>query len=131
MSNLRQAAQQALQALNTMRDDAGDCACPACAHADAAVYAIEQALAEPEPEPWHKKISGMEVSMDVSTGEDDIDHRIYGWVYEVIEADEHGTPDVILAIKEDQNYTAPTPRKPLRTVTYVCPVCAASLERQE
>ena len=26
---------------------------------------------------------------------------------------------------------APPQRKPLRTVTYVCPVCAASLERQE
>jgi len=26
---------------------------------------------------------------------------------------------------------APTQRKPLRTVTYVCPVCAASLERKE
>lgn len=28
-------------------------------------------------------------------------------------------------------YTTPPQRKPLRTVTYVCPVCAASLERQE
>ena len=28
-------------------------------------------------------------------------------------------------------YTAPPPRKPHRTVTYVCPVCAVSLERQE
>ena len=51
MSELRQAAQQALQALNMMRDEAGDCTCPACAHADAAVYAIEQALTEPEHEP--------------------------------------------------------------------------------
>ena len=28
-------------------------------------------------------------------------------------------------------YTAPPQRKPLRYVTYVCPICAASLERQE
>ena len=26
---------------------------------------------------------------------------------------------------------APAERNPLRTVTYVCPVCAASLEREE
>jgi hypothetical protein len=28
-------------------------------------------------------------------------------------------------------YTAPPQRKPLRTVIYACPICAASLERQE
>lgn len=28
-------------------------------------------------------------------------------------------------------YKQPPQRKPLRSVTYVCPVCAASLERQE
>ena len=28
-------------------------------------------------------------------------------------------------------YTTPPQREPLRAITYVCPVCAASLERQE
>jgi hypothetical protein len=68
-----------------------------------------QALAQPavqEPVAWHDKIKGMEVSMDVSTGDDDIDHRVYGQVYEVILAHEAG-PDVILAIESERNFTTP------------------------
>ena len=38
--------QQALEALLMMRDRYGEYACPACAHADAAVYALRAALAE-------------------------------------------------------------------------------------
>ena len=48
MTNLRTAAQQALEALKMMRDEYGEANCPACAHADAAVYALNDALAEPE-----------------------------------------------------------------------------------
>jgi hypothetical protein len=59
-----------------------------------------------EPVAWHDKIIGMEVSMDVSTGEDDIDHRVYGQVYEVMLAYDGG-PDVILAIESERNYTTP------------------------
>jgi hypothetical protein len=55
---------------------------------------------------WHDKIIGMEVSMDVSTGEDDIDHRVYGQVYEVMLAYDGG-PDVILAIESERNFTTP------------------------
>jgi hypothetical protein len=59
-----------------------------------------------EPVAWHDKIIGMEVSMDVSTGEDDIDRRVYGQVYEVMLAYDGG-PDVILAIESERNFTAP------------------------
>ena len=59
-----------------------------------------------EPVAWHDKIIGMEVSMDVSTGDDDIDHRVYGQVYEVMLAYDGG-PDVILAIESERNFTTP------------------------
>jgi hypothetical protein len=64
-----------------------------------------------EPVAWHDKIMGMEVSMDVSTGDDDIDHRVYGQVYEVILAHEAG-PDVILAIESERNFTTPPAAQP-------------------
>jgi hypothetical protein len=68
---------------------------------------FKQALAAPvQPVAWHDKIKGMEVSMDVSTGDDDIDHRVYGQVYEVMLAYDGG-PDVILAIESERNYTTP------------------------
>ena len=35
------------------------------------------------------------------------------------------------AIQQWNKRAAPTPRKPLRIVTYVCPACHFSLERQE
>jgi hypothetical protein len=72
------------------------------------VRADERALAAPVQEPvaWHDKVIGMEVSMDVSTGEDDIDHRVYGQVYEVMLAYD-GSPDVILAIESERNYPTP------------------------
>jgi len=80
-----------------------------------AITAIKQALAaQPavqEPVAWHDKIMGMEVSMDVSTGDDDIDHRVYGQVYEVILAHEAG-PDVILAIESERNFTTPPAAQP-------------------
>jgi hypothetical protein len=44
--------------------------------------------------------------MDVSTGDDDIDHRVYGQVYEVMLAYDGG-PDVILAIESERNFTTP------------------------
>ena len=41
MTDLRTAAQQALEALKMMRDTYGDDACPACDHADAAIKALK------------------------------------------------------------------------------------------
>ena len=46
MSDLRTAAQQALEALKMMRDQYEEYACPACDHADAAIYALKEALVE-------------------------------------------------------------------------------------
>jgi hypothetical protein len=74
---------------------------------DEASTALRQLLEQQEPVAWHDKIMGMEVSMDVSTGDDDIDHRVYGTVYEVIFQDDGGTPDVILAIETERNFTTP------------------------
>lgn len=56
MTDLRQAAQQALEAMMMMRDKyeeyaCPEYACPACDHADAAITALRKALAEPEQEP--------------------------------------------------------------------------------
>jgi hypothetical protein len=48
MTTLRTAAQQALEALKMMLDEYGETNCPACDHADAAIYALRAALAEPE-----------------------------------------------------------------------------------
>jgi hypothetical protein len=74
---------------------------------DKSIADLRQLLEQPAPVAWHDKIMGMEVSMDVSTGDDDIDHRVYGTVYEVIFQDDGGTPDVILAIETDRNFTTP------------------------
>jgi hypothetical protein len=85
-----------------------------------AIEAGKRLLEQPEPEPkpvaWHDKIMGMEVSMDVSTGDDDIDHRVYGTVYEVIFQDDGGTPDVILAIETERNFTTPPAQDRRRVV---------------
>jgi hypothetical protein len=78
----------------------------------AAMTALRQLLEQQEPVAWHDKIMGMEVSMDVSTGDDDIDHRVYGTVYEVIFQDDGGTPDVILAIETERNFTTPPAAQP-------------------
>jgi hypothetical protein len=78
----------------------------------AAMTALHQLLEQQEPVAWHDKIMGMEVSMDVSTGDDDIDHRVYGTVYEVIFQDDGGTPDVILAIETERNFTTPPAAQP-------------------
>jgi hypothetical protein len=99
-----------------------------------AITAIKQARSAPnvasppvqsaergEPVAWHDKIIGMEVSMDVSTGEDDIDHRVYGQVYEVMLAYDGG-PDVILAIESERNFTTP-PAQPAPAQSCYCPNC--------
>lgn len=46
VSDLRTAAQQALEALKMMRDQYEEYACPACDHADAAIYVLHAALTE-------------------------------------------------------------------------------------
>jgi len=51
---------------------------------------------------WTDKLKNMLVSMDVSTGEDDADHRIFGRVCEVMSGSDENT---ILAIEESRNFT--------------------------
>jgi hypothetical protein len=113
MTTLREAAQQALEALE-MWNKPG--------YTDRfrkATTALRVALAAPVQEP-------------------------VAWMYTGIKQDgtEHGPhlvwkPKYMDAMSADKGakatplYTTPPQRKPLRTLTYVCPVCAASLERQE
>jgi len=70
-----------------------------------AIVSLRAALAEPEQEP----VAWM----------DEHGHVDHGW--DAILDPTGWTP----------LYAAPPQRKPLRTVIYACPICAASLERQE
>jgi hypothetical protein len=74
---------------------------------------IEAMQAQPEPVAWYDKIMGVEVSMDVSTGEDDIFHRVFGRVYEVMLESGGAQNDTILAIEDSRNFTSPPKRQPL------------------
>jgi hypothetical protein len=85
--------------------------------ADALAAPVQETVA------WSDKIIGMEVSMDVSTGDDDIDHRVYGQVYEVMLAYDGG-PDVILAIESERNFTTP-PAQPAPVQSCYCQNCEA------
>jgi hypothetical protein len=78
-----------------------------------AIAAAKAALAQPTPVAWYDKIMGMEVSMDVSTGEDDSHHRVYGTVYEVMLEVGGSEVDAILAIEDSRNFTSPPQRQPL------------------
>lgn len=57
--------------------------------------------------PWHERIIGMEVSMDVSTGDDDAGHRIFGTVCEVMLAERGAGTNTILVIEESRNFAPP------------------------
>jgi len=65
-----------------------------------------------EPVAWHNKIVGMEVSMDVSTGEDDEYHRVFGRVCEVMLESCGADADTILVIEDSRNFTSPPASKP-------------------
>ena len=72
------------------------------------------AKAEPvkqKPVAWHDKIKGMEVSVDVSTGEDDAHHRVFGRVDSVMLESCGAQEDIILVIEESRNYAAPVSAK--------------------
>jgi len=71
---------------------------------------FDAALAEPvkqEPVAWHDKIKGMEVSVDVSTGEDDDYYRVFGRVDGVMLESCGAQNDIILVIEETRNLAAP------------------------
>ena len=80
------------------------------AHSDCSDYTTPPAQPEQEPVAWHNKIVGMEVSMDVSTGEDDAHHRVFGRVCEVMLEAFGATNDTILAIEASRNFTTPPKR---------------------
>lgn len=119
MTTLREAAQQALEVLESLQG--------ACTDSDdgtvealtvwcpEVIDALRAALAEPVPE---------QVGY---ASERDLDQmRCHGGGALLWGKDQLGDLSGYAPL-----YTAPPRRKPLRTVTYVCPVCAASLERQE
>lgn len=67
---------------------------------------------------------GMEVSMDVSTGDEDFDHRIFGRI-EGLMAKGDGT-DIILAVEESRNFAASQPSKlPPPELTWLYTHCRA------
>jgi hypothetical protein len=55
-------------------------------------------------EKWYDKIMGMEVSMDVSTGEHDSGNRVFGRVYEVMLGECGAQENTILAIEDSRNH---------------------------
>ena len=103
MSNLRQAAQQALEALEL------EATSPPIDTTASAMEALIAALAEPVQEP----VAWMVYTLDGKS---------------VCVTD---NPADFIEWRSLPLYTAPPQRKPLRTVIYACPICAASLERQE
>lgn len=120
MSDLRKAARQALEAL----DDACGNRCNAennpC-YQRIVAEVLRAALAQPEQEPvaWR---------YDEATYRPD-DLRGRQWHFTLFSTRKPYADEMVQNVTP--LYTAPPQRKPLRYVTYVCPVCAASLERQE
>jgi hypothetical protein len=53
---------------------------------------------------WYETIEGKEVSVDVSTGDDDADHRIYGTVTEVMLCKYGAGVDTILVEETSRNF---------------------------
>ena len=81
-------------------------------------YVRDKTLADcvkQEPVAWHDKIKGMEVSVDVSTGEDDAHHRVFGRVDSVMLESCGAQEDIILVIEESRNYAAPVDAKAIRS----------------
>lgn len=128
MTTLRKAAQQALEALESLFNwqvdpergkRCGD-----------AVVALRAALAEPVQEPVAKVIATAPSRIWLDLGFNPADEDItFDELFEATWSQDNATGWGIEYVRAD--LAAPPQRKPYRTVTYVCPVCAASLERQE
>jgi hypothetical protein len=117
MSDLRKAAQMALEALEGfVYHGIGPNSGPALA-------SLRAALAQPEPE--------QEFTVTFDAFVKQIREKA---IYETIYADTEGRDILVITLLDAyvlMRHTAPPQRKPLRTVIYACPICAASLERQE
>lgn len=94
--------------------------------------AIERLKATPPAAPVADAIVGKLISMDVSTGDDDFDYRVFGRVVEVMTKAGGADEDTILAIEESRNFgDAPLKNEPKPckqcddSVGYVCEKCAA------
>ena len=70
MTDLRTAAQQGLEALKMMRDKYEEYACPACDHADAAIYALKAALVEDAMQ----KFTDVSQEIEAALAEDVVTH---------------------------------------------------------
>jgi hypothetical protein len=128
MSTLREVLQQALKALEVLTDTYDD---NAVGIEIDAIHALRAALAEHTPK--------QEVQEPVAWGAFYFGGNRNGKLYshcdtqaqiEAYIANHHQSDDSN-TFRAAPLYTAPPQRHPHRTVTYVCPVCAASLERQE
>lgn len=86
--------------------------------------------AEQEPVAWYDKIKGMEVSMDVSTGEEDECHRIFGRVDGVMLQSCGSQEDTILVIEDSRNFAAPVESVKQEPIDYLmevnCTKCGAT-----
>lgn len=75
-----------------------------------AIAALREALAAQPEQPWWKQVEGVEISMDVSTGEHDAYNRIYGRATEVMTPDGGNGAYTIVAVEESRNFdTSPQP----------------------
>ena len=130
MSNLREAAQQALDALESG---------PA-AHVKWVITALRAALAEFNPD-WDQ-IEPLQENLREHMAEiqrlraalaEPVQEPVAWMVYTLDGKSVCVTdnPADFIEWRSLPLYTAPPQRKPLRTVIYACPICAASLERQE
>lgn len=106
MNDLRKAAEDALEALEYYRSGEDYQPTPA----SKAIFSLCAALAQPEQEPVAWKVWD----------------RMGGGV-----SYRRNKPHPSEYVEYDALYAHPPQRKPLRTVIYACPICAASLERQE
>lgn len=128
MTTLREAAQQALESMERYNG------CLTHFHEpidyNNAITALRAALAEPVQEPVAKVIATAPSRIWLDLGFNPADEDItFDELFEATWSQDNATGWGIEYVRAD--LAAPPQRKPYRTVTYVCPVCAASLERQE
>ena len=82
---------------------------------DKAITALREALAQPQQEPRDiaALVQGMEVSIDVSTGEHDQGHRLFGTVT-LVQESQKGKHGLILLVQDPQpNFKAQPKQEPV------------------